>query len=352
MSLRALALLFPASALLAAAATANPQLGEQKFFKNWAVACDNTLSCEAVALQPESVPGDNLSLVVWRDAQSGEVNITLIGQPSKSDRMRIFIDGRLAYAGSVPADETDSVRVSGPDAIRLARAMAKGSRLVLRDGSGVELGEASLSGSTAALLHIDSIQNRAGTREALTSPGRKALRPKWMPKPVIVAKRFKEIETVPDAATLVSLVEGSACAEERYGVTEDTAYSLGAAGGKARALVMLSCGSGAYNFASAAYIGTEDSPKKWSFAPARFDYGDKIRTMDESLQLLVNADWDSASQTLSSHAKGRGLGDCGNSETYVWDGEMFHLTSAYGMIECRGSMDWMTLWRSEVKLVG
>lgn len=351
MSLRALALLFSASMLMAAAASPKPQLGQQKFFKNWAVACDNTLSCEAVALQPESVPGDNLSLVVWRDAESGNAVITLIGEPTKSDRFRVFVDGRLAYAGTVPKDEADSFKVSGADAVRLARALAKGSKLTLRDGSGTALGEASLAGSTAALLHIDAIQNRAGTSEALASPGRKALRPKWMPKPVIVAKRFKATENAPDAAALVSLVEGSACAEERYGVTEDSAYSLGTAGGKARALVMLSCGSGAYNFASAAYIGVEDSPSKWSFAPARFDYGDRIKTMDGSLQLLVNADWDEASQTLSSHAKGRGLGDCGNSETYVWDGEMFRLTSAYGMMECRGSMDWMTLWRSEVKLV-
>lgn len=351
MSLRPLALLFPATALLASAALANPQPGAQKYFKNWAVACDNTLSCEAVALQPESVPGDNLSLVVSREAQSGNVAITLIGEPSKSDRFRVYIDGRLAHNGTVPADEADSFKVSGPDAIRLARALARGSRMVLRDGGGTELGEASLLGSTAALRHIDSIQNRAGTRQALASPGKKALRPKWLPKPVITAKRFTPIKTIPDATTLVSLVEGSACAEERYGVTEDTAYSLGRKDGKAQALVMLSCGSGAYNFATAAYIGTEGEGHKWSFAPARFDYGDRIKTMDGSLQLLVNADWDEASLTISSFAKGRGLGDCGNSESYVWDGEMFRLNSAYGMSECRGSMDWMTLYRAEVKLV-
>ena len=114
---------------------------------------------------------------------------------------------------------------------------------------------------------------------------------------------------------------------------------------------MISCGGGAYNFASAAYIGTEESSRNWQFSPAVFDYGDSVRSADESLQLLVNASWDADSQTISSYSKGRGLGDCGNAETFVWDGATFRLISAYGMDQCRGSLDWLTLWQAEVRLV-
>ena len=133
-------------------------------------------------------------------------------------------------------------------------------------------------------------------------------------------------------------------------MTQDAAYSLGRVDGKARALVMISCGSGAYNFASAAYIGTEKSRGKWQFSPAKFDYGDTVRTADNRLQLLINAEWDPASQTISSHSKGRGLGDCGAAENYVWDGAIFRLVSAYGMERCCGSFNWLTLWQSEAMI--
>ena len=68
-------------------------------------------------------------------------------------------------------------------------------------------------------------------------------------------------------------------------------------------------------------------------------------------ELLINADWDPATQIMSSYAKGRGPGDCGNSTSYLWDGEQFRLLSAQGMEQCRGSLDWQTLWQAEAKLV-
>jgi hypothetical protein len=73
--------------------------------------------------------------------------------------------------------------------------------------------------------------------------------------------------------------------------------------------------------------------------------------MDGRHQLLVNASWDAASQTINSHAKGRGLGDCGNAESYVWDGTQFRLISAFALHQCRGALDWLSLWHAEVELV-
>jgi hypothetical protein len=31
---------------------------------------------------------------------------------------------------------------------------------------------------------------------------------------------------------------------------------------------------------------------------------------------------------------------------------MFRLISAYGMEQCRGSLDWLTLWQAEVLTIG
>lgn len=352
MSLRKLALTALAVAGLSAPGWATPQLGEQKFFKDWAVACDNSLSCEAVALGPEGAPfEDRLSLMVGRNSADGGVTITIIGEASKSDRYQLRVDRRVVTSGAMATAGDGSVTLKGPSALKVARALARGREMRLEDEKGALLGNATLRGSAAALRHVDAIQGRAGSSDALVAIGRKRPVGKSLPAPVILAKRIRPDDIVPDATTLVSLTEGSVCAEERNGVTEDRAHSLGKQDGRSRALVLLSCGSGAYNFASAAYIGIQADGGKWVFQPAQFDYGRDVLTMDGSLQLLVNSDWDPATQMLSSYAKGRGLGDCGNSESYVWDGYMFRLVAAHGMSECRGSLDWMQLWRSEVRLV-
>ena len=351
MNVRTLTFLLLFIAGFSASGNAKPILGAQKFFQDWAVACDNRLACEAMALQPEVASFDGISLSLTRAAMTGDIAITLAGFETNSDRYRIMIDGRVADTGAINATASAPITVTGTDALRLARSLAKGRKLVLRDGKGIELGKISLKGSTAAFTHIDAIQNRATTKTALANPGRRDLRVKWIPTPIITAKRIVPTENTPDATTLVQLVESSPCKEERFGVTEDTAYSLGNAGGTARALVMISCGAGAYNFATAAYIGTEQSDGIWQFAPAMFDYGEAVRTLDDSIQLLINADWDAATQTMSSYAKGRGPGDCGNAASYLWDGEQFRLISASGMEQCRGALDWQTLWQAEARLV-
>ena len=351
MNVRTLTLLMLFVAGFSATANAKPNLDVQKFFQDWAVACDNRLACEAMALQPEDAPFDGISLSLTRASMTGDVAITLGGFETKSDRYRILIDGRIADTGPINTAAPAPITVTGTDALRLARSLAKGRTVTLRDGKGEEIGKVSLKGSGAAFGHIDAIQNRAKTKTALANLGKRNLSVKWMPTPIITAKRITPTNNTPDAGTLVGLIESSPCKEERLGVTEDTAYSLGSVGGKARALVMLSCGAGAYNFASAAYIGTEQSDGKWQFAPATFDYSDDVRALDDSVQLLVNADWDAGTQTMSSYAKSRGPGDCGNAASYLWDGEQFRLVSASGMEQCRGSLDWLTLWQAEARLV-
>jgi hypothetical protein len=55
---------------------------------------------------------------------------------------------------------------------------------------------------------------------------------------------------------------------------------------------------------------------------------------------------------ISYFAKGRGIGDCGVAGGYAWTGSSFVLTELSMMGECRGigSDDWITLFRSEVKI--
>jgi Protein of unknown function (DUF1176) len=325
------------------------ELGKQFFHKDWAAACDNILSCEAVSLMDDSQDESMPTVSVSRGNDSaGSVQIGISLAEPKGDRYRLYVDGRLIDSGMLAKGQYP-IRLEGAAAMKLARAMGRGRKLVVRGADNALLGQLGLNGTAAAFTHIDAAQNRAGTRTALFAMGKRAFRAKSVPLPVISVQRIGKQEVIPDAGAIVGLVEGSACAEGSTGVTENSAYSLGKHDGTYKALVMLSCGNGAYNFSSAPFVGTSTNGKKWSFAPARFDYLADSETTKGGINLLTNSSWDAENQQISSYAKGRGIGDCGSAETYVWDGAMFRLVLAYAMDECRGSTDWMTLWRSKVE---
>lgn len=325
------------------------ELGKQFFHKDWAAACDNILSCEAVSLLDESLDETSPTVTVARASDTaGTVTVSISLAEPKGDRYRLFVDGRLIGSGMLAKGEYP-IRFEGNEALKLARAIGRGRKLIVRGADKAILGQLNLNGTAAAFTHIDAVQNRAGTSTALFAVGKQAVRPKSPPLPVISAQRIGKQETTPDAGAMVGLVESSVCADARTGVTEDSAYSLGRHGGTYKALVMLSCGSGAYNFSSAPFIGTSKDGKKWSFAPARFDYPAETDKAMGGVNLLINSGWDTETQQISSYAKGRGIGDCGRAETYVWDGDMFRLVEAFAMDECRGSIEWMRLWRAKVE---
>ena len=316
-------------------------------FKNWAVGCDNGGDCQAVSLAPESELDGAIDISIGRNAALNDtLSINLSDYSTTSERYRILIDNRVVETGVIP--KSSGITIIGADAIKLARAMARGSNLRLVDGDGQDLGKVSLAGISASFRYIDAAQGRAGSRGAIVAKGRKRSAVRKSIVPVITAKRIAPSEQLPDTAALVALSEGSPCAVKRVGTTEDAAYSLG----PTQALVLLNCGSGAYNYLYGAYVGNRDAAGKWTFAPAAFDYAPKRLDETSELALLVNASWDSRTQTVSGYAEGRGIGDCGASQQHVWDGGSFRLIQARVMDECRGSLDWITVWRAKVSLSG
>ena len=328
-----------------------PTPGKIETYKDWTVGCDNGLSCQAVALKPDGSWDNGLSIVITRPTGAqASLALEISGFSAKADRLRILVDGKLMNSRIVAAG-SEAIKFTGAEGLKLARAMAKGSALRLADGSGAEIGTASLAGASAALRYIDSIQGRAGSRNAIVAVGPKRTAGKRSSLPVFEVRKITPSDILPDASALVALSESSPCATERVGSTQDTAYSLGNGKDGAQALILLNCGAGAYNFSSGVYIGNRDSSNKWKFEVAKFDYGASGFTESSEIPLLVNADWDAATQTVSSYSKGRGLGDCGSSESWVWDGSIFRLTSSVVMGECRGSRDWIPVWRAEVKLL-
>ncbi len=336
-------------AALPAAASVTP--GDVKTFKDWTVGCDNGLDCQAVALMDEQDGASDLSVVVTRRAgASAALTIDMRSSTLKSGRYQFRVDGKLVMDAVVDSED-QPVKLSGANVLKLLRSMARGSQILLQIQNGSQIGKASLSGASAAFRYIDAKQGTVGPKYAIvvTSGKPKAGRKPLLP--VITARKITPDNVLPDTAALVGLSESSPCAEERFESTQDTAYSLGKDSSGPRALVLLNCGAGAYNFSSGIYTGRRDAKGKWTFEPAKFDFGAMGFSDESKFPILVNAGWDAETQTISSFAKGRGLGDCGSSESYVWDGQMFRLTSASFMGECRGSNDWIPTWRADVRLI-
>jgi hypothetical protein len=114
-----------------------------------------------------------------------------------------------------------------------------------------------------------------------------------------------------------------------------------AALGDGRTLVLLPCSTGAYNLSSAMFV--LDHGK---VTPARFDAPSGFAEAGAGVRSVVNGGWDAG--TLSSYAKGRGIGDCGTAQRFVWDGRAFRLSEEARMEECRGNPDFIPVWRATV----
>jgi hypothetical protein len=326
---------------------AGPQLGEAKIFGDWAVACDNARHCEMTSLYPGEGPFPDESekydgAVFSIERAAGPDGGFMVEADISSDQKRetsIRVDGQV-IAGGMP--KNNILTFTGADANRIVAAMVKGKELSVTDIGGALIGRTTLSGSSAALRFIDAGQGRADTVTAAVAKGSKPasavpaaiaapvvrfIRP--MGKPVAMSKAMRDaLDKESDCGSSYEGGEGDPPAVETY--------ALG--GGKT--LALLPCGSGAYNFSTVPYI-----VEGGHAVLARFDYmggGDAT----PSSPLLTNAGWDEKTGQLSSYDKGRGIGDCGASEEYVWDGAMFRLVEAQRMPDCRGSVNWLTVWRA------
>lgn len=323
-------------AALALAQTA-PQQGPMKTFGDWVVACDNVKHCEMTSLLPEG--GDwsehGWQLAVARAAGTdGGWTVELMGDDAPKGVT-------LAVEGQGAAQTWRGEQFSGADAAKLVAALANGKRVVIRDGAGTPLGRVSLSGSSASLRFIDSEQGRAGTVSATVAKGAKpaSIVPAAPALPMITSVRPVGTPAVLSPALLDQLWTQSDCAGN---YDDDSRPDVeGHALGGGATLVLVPCGAGAYNFSSIPYVVKAGRAQIAAFDSTPGWGGDDGPTM------LVNAGFDAKTGELGSYAKGRGIGDCGSAETYVWDGVRFRLTEARAMGECRGSINWLTLWRAK-----
>jgi hypothetical protein len=325
---------------LLALATAQTTPGPIQPFGDWAVACDNVRRCEMTSLQPADgdieTNGTELSLVREPGAE-GELSITVWPPEDAQGAPSLTIDGGRIEGGSV---RQGALRFGGVAAQRLATALANGHAARIVAGAGEKTGDISLAGASAALRFIDAQQGRAGGVTALVARGTKPASavPAVAPLPVVAGLAPGHTRATISRALLAQMNKMSGCDAEYDRDFPQAPAETGALGDGAT-LVLLPCGSGAYNMLSAAFVVRAGKPVR-----ATFD--NEPRGLDGE---LINVSWDAGTGTLSTHAKARGIGDCGEAVTYAWDGSRFRATQIDRMDECRGSANWLTVWRAEVR---
>ncbi len=326
-----------------------PVLGKLVTQKDWTFGCDNNRHCEAIALLPANASDAFTTLKLSRSPGDEDFNIQIKGLSGKGDRYQLYIDNKLVDTGPIDRN-SGAANIGNADALKLARFMAQGKKLSVRDGVGAIIGQISLAGSTAAMRYIDIQQGRAGQKSALVTNGRKQRKPRVFAQPIVSIHRISPTADLPDTANLVKLTEASTCSKKRPEVSQDSAFSLGTIDNQAVSLVLLNCGTSAFAVSSVAIIGVQQPDKSWKFEPARFDATAGLINEIEIVQpLVVNANWDQPSQTLSSNNPDRAGGDCGTNSKFVWDGTRFRLVFAEKMEQCRGASDWITVWRARVE---
>lgn len=317
----------PAPAAVAADGNVIPSPGALKTFGDWTVGCDNGLSCTMASLLPDGGVGEGATLNLTRAAGStgryaADVGEGVTDARGKTAAMRFAIDGRDL----------------GGNADALAAAMANGHLLTVPGGT------ISLKGASAALRYIDAMQKRAGTVTATVAKGAAggASVPLAPALPVVAAQRL-----TPHTAKLPA---GVIATMNRIGQCQLT-EGMGAAPSVAatpdgKLLAVLPCSAGAYNVIGALFVIDGDTVRPAPIdAPSGFEEtGADSQTPVHS---VVNGDFDG--NVLTSYAKGRGLGDCGSSQRFAWDGRRYRLVEQADMGECRGNPDFITTWRAMMR---
>ena len=328
--------------LLAGLAALTPQPSEVRTFQDWSVACDNGLACEAIALLPPEEDWEQWTTLSFRRGAGANDRPVVMIQNVEQRPGALLIDGRPFPAAFSEGDDGFTVR---GDEAALAAALRSAHGAEVQGADGANLGRISLAGASAAMLYMDDRQRRVGTTTALARPGRRPASAVPAPPPlpqIRIAPAPTDRPLTIDATLLDPLRRRLECDEfDTRGpeAIETVQIATGIT------LVLVPCGSGAYNFSSVPVIARRRGARVTTeVAPFDSQWG----IAAEGHPILVNPDWDPETRRLHEYSKGRGLGDCGTRADYAWDGTRFRLVHQEEMEECRGSLYYLTTWRADI----
>lgn len=330
------------SLLAAASASATPRPAPLETFADWTIGCDNIGACHAVALMPETMPEGATTMSIRREPHPSALPEISFGNDDAVGG-QIEADGRRLAGRLVTGTDDPEIAPADVPAFVAALRSARTLRIVGRDGASLDA--ISLDGMSAALARMDERQHRTGTATALANPGMAPASPLTLAAPLPIVRAAAPTRAAPMAvgrARIRQLRRDHDCSiGEVGGPDEANLYALD----DQRTLILLACGSGAYNVTHVPFIA-ERRGARVRIEPARFDV--EWDWWEGGRPTLINAEWRPADGALTSYSKGRGLGDCGTISGYAWDGERFRLVEQMEMNECRGGYDYIRTWRAQL----
>lgn len=339
----------PAAAPAAAAqpTTVLSNRSEQKSFGDWRASCDNGAACFAfgpsiepdqgwlrLSLAPEPDATPQVHVGLWSPGEKGMATTT---------PMRLIVDGRTFATQRLPDADQPMARVTGPDAVALARALASAKTATLRAGDQTMI--LSLTGAAASMLWIDERQGRLHTPGALVRVSDQPNLTRAPDLPTVQAGPAAsqagfggKAPQLP--ASLAALPAVQDCRKEtawnEYVQQSVTSARLG----PNQEMWAVPCFAGAYNLGQKVFV-TGPGGRNPVLVALPTASGTTTDT-------VVNAEYNPATRVLSAFNRGRGLGDCGIIQSWVWTGQAFALKEEREMRECMGAPIemWPTRWRT------
>jgi hypothetical protein len=343
-----------AATTLLAAGAAQAFTPASKTLKDWTAVCDNTGACAAFGFAADT-DDTRAFLEVTRSAGPAAAPAVEIGydtgdtQPDQT--WTLAIDGKaVPRVGTLAAkggDDGARITLAPAQAAEVIDALRNGAHLQLISG-GKSLADISLAGSAATLLWIDADQGRAGGVTAMVGKGptpASAVPPPAAP-PLVAAAAAPVSQAGLPAKAPPGLIKGNPDCDMDFNPAPEP-DDIVARLGPGVVLWGPECDMAAYNEINVFYLGDEHGGH---IRPLRLPDYTGFPVFKGATE-LVNAGFDPKTQTLSAFDKGRGLGDCGSSASWVWDGAAFQLVGETLMTECHGviSDDWPSLYRSTRK---
>lgn len=339
--------------------------GELKVHQNWIVGCDSiSLSCHATSLWPEAgtdemaeavaFPDTNLHMSIRRlGGVHGEVRICFLPNPypdpgyavdPSAVRSLTVRGARNEAIATLRLSEADVQALSAPAglsadlSIRIARMLGDGDILEVTGADGENIANISLRGVREAMRHMDIAQHRIGNVTALVERGdAPAYRvPLRTPYPRLVVPPLSPLPPVqPKKSVWDRLIEHGKCDGTRSPRPETESIRLDA--DTTLLLVISACA--AYNNQGYVYAVANDG----TVQPAilRIEQGGAPLE-----QPIVGVWWEEG--RLHSFGRGHPLAVCGDHQVFAWDGREFALVEYEAMGACRGSTDYITLFRRPV----
>ena len=339
-------LLLLASCVALPGAAPPPAVPAYRQFGRWLVACDNTRNC--VARGFDEVTRAQLQL----SRPAGDATPTLaLSAADPFDPAALRLDGKPLALPS-PAWSKDATAASTQDleavdafiaAVRNGHALTLDATPSNGDGPCT----VPLDGFTAALLLVDAVQGRPDTPSALVAARGTAApppastpppTPRWAAPPPLT--RAETDRLLKEAVRLRSPGFDACNVKDAPEI-----HALDAA----NALAIRPCYMAAYQGSSVVAVlpraGGPARPLTLVLPGVPGSDGRGIATDGPD---MVDPGFDPATGTLSTAAKGRGLADCGSSESWVWSDGAFRLKSLSFQDQCGGVEpgDWPTLFRT------